>query len=278
MKTVDERLKELKIIADGILAEIQTMSDYLQSRVGATNNEQNEKVGSKSSSGSISGAGTVTGAYDVATGRPYTQGGQIVWNDQEISPSPLQASSEITEPTKGYHKHSHGEFSGGAIDVNTMMLVEYERLSSEGDDDDDNPIMNPKIKLTEGDCNEHCQSEFKSEPLIVKADKTEAGTENVTQVEKKGKVAWIFNAESSKWGCAAYEIDVKKCFLVQRDENGKIELDDSEEPKEKKSCLWNEDQTKTSVVWDKNAGCWRFYAAFAEEPEEPEEEEEEEEE
>ena len=63
------------------------------------------------------------------------------------------------------------------------------------------------------------------------------------------------------WGVAAYEIDVKKCYLVIRDSDGNIELDSNGQ--EKKSLLYNEDQTKTSVIWDKDGGVWRIFSVYA---------------
>ena len=30
-----------------------------------------------------------------------------------------------------------------------------------------------------------------------------------------------------------------------------------------KSPLWNEDTTKTSVIWDENSKCWRLLAVYA---------------
>ena len=57
------------------------------------------------------------------------------------------------------------------------------------------------------------------------------------------------------------EIDVKKCYLVEKDENGDIVLDSKGQ--EKKSPLYNADQTKTSIIWDESGNCWRFYAVYA---------------
>lgn len=199
---------------------------------------------------------------DLNTGFGGTFKNKIIWNDVELTiPINPEDISNIT-PTKGYHRHSHSRYAGGALDINTLELVEYER-DGEG-----------KIA---GNLPEHSQSFWVEDPPIVKMDRYDNSqftphslggeiAQNVTsQVEKIGKVSWIFNPILSKWGVSAYEIDIKNCFLVEYDKDGNIEKDENNV--EKKAPLWNSDSTKTSIIWDKNSQCWRLYAVYAEIPE-----------
>ena len=79
---------------------------------------------------------------------PGADGG-VIWNDAGAQNTPWGTQPDT--PTKGYNKHSHSEFSGGALDINTLQLVEY-------DFDGQNP---------------HCQSYWKDLPQIVKDENGE---------------------------------------------------------------------------------------------------------
>jgi hypothetical protein len=166
--------------------------------------------------------------------------GSIRWNDSELNNPPL--FQKILEPKKGYNKHFHTRYAGGALDINALEIVEY-------DIDWDTDSTHSK----------HSQQFFGTIPEIKKMQNT-----NNENVDKIGNIAFVFDADSEKWGASAFEIDIKKCYLVQKDENGNIELD--ENGNEKKALLYNTDSTKTNVVWDKTAKCFRFYATYAETP------------
>ena len=56
-------------------------------------------------------------------------------------------------------------------------------------------------------------------------------------------------------------IDVKKCYLIEKDEDGRIVLDTNSN--QKISMLYDSDGTKTSIAWDEDAKVWRFYAVYA---------------
>jgi hypothetical protein len=60
---------------------------------------------------------------------------------------------------------------------------------------------------------------------------------------------------------APNKIDIKKYYLVEFDAVGNIAEDENGE--KKISPLYNEDNTKTSIVWDKTAKVWRFFAVYA---------------
>lgn len=166
--------------------------------------------------------------------------GSILWNDSELN-TPAKYVKPTT-PNKGYNKHFHTRFAGGALDINSLEIVEY-------DIDWESSSSHSK----------HSQQFWGTIPTIKKIQNTK--NENV---DKIGNIAFVFDADSAKWGTSAFEIDIEKCYLVKKDENGNIELD--EDGNEKKALLYNVDDTKTNVVWDKDAQCFRFYATYAPTP------------
>ena len=160
-------------------------------------------------------------------------GGMLVWNDAELkNPG---TNNKPDDPTEGYNKHSHSRYAGGALDVNTLELVEF---------------------IFDGDQNPHCQQFFEKAPSIANADKEGGGS-----VPKIGKLDVIFDAENAKWKVTAGEIDVRKTYLVMRDENGNLMTD--EKGQVMKAPLYSTDQTKTNIIWDSNAKVWRILAVYA---------------
>jgi len=164
-------------------------------------------------------------------------GGMLIWNDAELVHT--DTKTKPGTPTEGYNKHSHSRYAGGALDVNTLEFVEFDF------DDDQNP---------------HSQQFFITDPSIVNA-----GSENGVSIPKIGKLDLDFDTETTTWKVKASEIDVKKTYLVMRDSNGDIVLDVN--GNEMKSPLWNQDTTKTNVIWDANAKVWRFLAVYSDEGE-----------
>jgi hypothetical protein len=192
-----------------------------------------------------------TSSISISSGFGAIKGGPVLWNDKEIN-APYGTQPAI--PTIGYNKHAHSRFSGGALIKDVIEIVEYEWGS-----------------IT----NKHSQGFLKPEdqPLIAK-EKNLAGQ----QVDKIGLLSLMFNPNGGvdsnnepigTWGVAAYEIDVTKCYFVEKvtkiDGNnptvGAIKKDSKGH--EMKSALYNEDQTKSAVIWDKNAQVWRFYAVYS---------------
>jgi len=165
-------------------------------------------------------------------------GNPVLWNNTETN---AVYGTQPTTPTIGYNKHGHSRFSGGALIKDVTEIVEYD---------------------WGGISNKHSQGFFRPGNFPdIKRDINTLGH----SVEKIGLLDLVFNPDTLTWGCPAYEIDVQKCFLIIRDENGDIALD--ENGNEMKSALYNEDTTKTSVVWDKEAQVWRLFAVFAPAPE-----------
>jgi hypothetical protein len=176
---------------------------------------------------------------DVSTGLGQVFTGGVIWNDSDQN-IPAYGTKPV-DPTKGYNRHSHSCFSGGALDIKTLEIVEYD------------------INWESENYQKDCQATWRNFPPIKKEQNTK--DENI---DKIGLLDLVFNADIKKWGTSAYEIDVKKCYLVLRDSDGNIELD--ENGHEKKSLLYNEDETRTNIIWDKTAQCWRIYAVYAETP------------
>jgi hypothetical protein len=178
---------------------------------------------------------SLTRPIDIRSGRGLTSGAGVIWNNTEIDGV---YGTQPTTPTIGYNKHAHSRFSGGALIKDVIEIVEYEWGA-----------------IT----NKQSQGFFKPTDEYPKI-KVDINTLGET-VNKIGLLDLVFNPDTLTWGCPAYEIDVKKCYLVERDNNGDIALDSKGQ--EKKSPLYNADQTKTSIVWDENGNCFRLYCVYA---------------
>ena len=219
---------------DKLYAEIKELKNKIEDSDKNTDDKDTptiSKVGSQSTKSSIM-------PISANSGLGAMKGGGVIWNSEELTFTPHGEEVPIPdEKTKSYNTHTHSRYSGGALIVDALEIVEY----------DWNGIQNKHNlqNLTE-----------EQQPKV----KTEINSKNEV-VFKIGGLDLIFDADQQLWGSAAYEIDVKKCFLVVRDNNGNIMLD--ENGNEKCSPLYNTDGTKSAVVWDKNAECWRFYATFA---------------
>jgi len=86
---------------------------------------------------------------DIRTNLGGTYGNTILWNDAEMALPPYGVKPG--DPTEGYHQHTHSEFSGGALIINFVELVEY--------DVDFN---------TSGEYSPHCQQFWDTKPQIKK--------------------------------------------------------------------------------------------------------------
>ena len=176
--------------------------------------------------------------------------GSIAWNDSELNiPAKYK---KPPEPQKGYNKHFHTRYAGGALDINSLEIVEYN--------------IDWALSTTHS---KHSQQFWGTIPTIKKAQNTKN-----EEIDKIGNIAFVFDADSAKWGASAFEIDIEKCYFIRRyleDGEGykKGDIVKDENGKEMKSKIYNEDATKTSIIWDETNLCWRFYAIFAEFPEVP---------
>jgi hypothetical protein len=239
-KTLSEQLEEIYLKIAGLENKVEDFS---------TNTEEKDPV-------PYSLGGTETKAFrisDIGT----NSDGSIAWNDSELKNPPLY--TKPPEPTKGYNCHFHTRYSGGALDIKSLEIVEYD--------------TNWSTDITHG---QHSQQFWKDNPPIKKADAIDE-TGKSTSVDKIGNIDFIFNPNAQKWGVSTFEIDLAKCYFVLRDKDGNLLKDVN--GNEMKSLLYipkgqinsiskqNEiaqDDAKNSVVWDKTAKCWRFYAVYAE--------------
>jgi hypothetical protein len=170
---------------------------------------------------------------DAKTGLGAILANHVIWNDKEGLIPPLNEEPPL--PTKGYNKHSHSRYSGGALIKDKLEIVEYEWGTITNKDSQQFWVTQPKIKK---EVNSKGQS-----------------------IDKIGLLDLVFNSDTSTWGVATYEIDVKKCYLVERDTNGNIATDSKGQ--QKRSPLYNSDTTKTNIIWDESGNCWRLFSVYA---------------
>lgn len=172
---------------------------------------------------------------DISTNLGRVFGGNMVWNDSELK---LPAYGQIpAEPTKGYNKHGHSRFAGGALDVNIMELVEFENADGVILDSYGNPV------------NKHCRQFWKNQPNIVKMENSEG-----QYIDKIGNLDIEFDPDLGKWVTGSKEIDVERTKIVKKDESGDIIHE---------AYLYSEDAVKTNVLWDSTGQVWRFLAVYA---------------
>jgi len=222
MATLNERIEHL-----------EQQIELLMSKTGdlSTNVEETTKKPYVVAGGGKSS--TTNMPIDAKTGLGPILSNHVIWNDSEGFIPPL--NREPPNPAKGYNKHSHSRYSGGALIKDKLEIVEFEWGTI---------------------VNKDSQQFWKNNPLI-KTDKNTKGEE----VDKIGLLDLVFNPDTLTWSTSALEIDIKRCYLVERDETGAVKLDSKGQPM--RSLLYNTDQTKTSIVWDENGNCWRFYAVYS---------------
>ena len=193
---------------------------------------------------------------DVTAGYGLISGNAVLWNNGELGTPPINEEIPLIWTTKGYNKHTHSRYSGGALIKQNLEIVEY-------DPTDWALIVNP-----------HSQQFWQTNPKI---RTTVTSDPSHKTVEMIGTLDVIFNPDAGtdsngnpigKWGVATLEIDVRKCNFVQRrteDGDGQKagDIQKDENGIEMKGPLWDSDQTKSSIIWDKDSQVWRLYAAFA---------------
>ncbi len=227
MESLNKRIEELENQVKELTSKLEDLSK----------NTEEKRKNPNTISGNIRDVSFNT-PIDVKAGKGGISGNAVIWNDSESKLPSIKAQPPT--PTKGYNKHSHSRYSGGALIKDVLEIVEYNWGS-----------------IT----NKHSQGFLD----LTDNDITTVVNSNGKTVKKIGLLDLVFNADTEKWGVATLEIDIKKCFLVERDDDGDIALDSKGQ--QKKSLLWNADTTKTSIVWDENAACFRIYAVYAPEPE-----------
>ena len=243
-KTLNDRILEL----ENQIKQLQEKLNYVSSRTEEVRPSPYSQVPFINlKQGILPSTGTGLGQL------PLHQG-SIIFNDAENMRPPFRTQPRA--PEKGYNKHSHSRYSGGALDIHTLELVEY--VTSDPDIDD--PVI---LDANGRALNKHCQNYWDVSPKIEKAD------DGITS--KIGMLDIEFDSESKKWVAGASMVDVERTYLVQYeiDEEGKKTIKLDENGNEMKSPLlyilsddYNENLNKSNVYWDKDAECWRFYAVF----------------
>jgi hypothetical protein len=221
---------------------------YLENTIKTLQSKIDELTGNTTSKG-IAPTSIVGGNEDKSMNRPIDvrsgfgriYGGPVIWNSQERDTPSIK--SEIPTPADidaviPYNRHMHSRISGGALDINTTELVEF-------------------VYTTQ---NKNDPAYWQEEPKRAKTKKTDGSNE---EVEKIGTIRAVFDPDTKTWGISAFEIDIAKCYFVQRDPTtGNIMLDAN--GNEMKSLLFDVgDYTKRSFAWDLKSKCWRLYASYA---------------
>ena len=91
--------------------------------------------------------------------------------------------------------------------------------------------------------------------------KIEKLTEESASVVKSNDTLWQEINKPKTVIKKSYEIDINKCYLVSLNSDGSVEVDSH--GNEKISAIYSEDNTKTSIVWDETAKCFRLFAVYA---------------
>jgi len=215
---------------NSLIKEVEALKQKLAS-IELNNVESTPKPFSKVG-GKITPMGVTVSDYKTGTGAT------LAWNDAELFG--LLGNNQPAPARKGFLKHSHSSFSGGALDINILELIEYD-----------------VDFLVSANYNKDCQQYWNGTPPIKRVENSKGES-----IEKKGNLDIQFNAENGKWTAGASEIDVENTFFVKK-VDGAYEKD--AQLNDKKSALYSADPTKTNVVWDEINKTWRFYAVFAEE-------------
>ena len=224
-----DRIKALEVEIDFLISKIEDLSK----------NTEQKHMGPTSIVGGVQNRGLLSPA-DIETGLGPIIGNGVIWNNGELNTPP--ANAEAPAPTKGYNKHTHSRYSGGAIIKQNFEIVEYD----------------PTDWVTVPPRNPHSQQFWQTNPKIRTTVNSKPEHETVEMI---GPLDLTFNPDTLTWGTTAYEIDIKKCYFVERDSAGLIVLDSN--GKEKKSPLYNDDQTKTSIIWDADSQVWRLFAIYS---------------
>ena len=168
--------------------------------------------------------------------------GHLIWNNSELATPPFGAKPP--DPTVGYLRHFHTRYSGGALDINAIEFAQYN--------------INWDTDTTHS---KHSQQLWKDIPVILQMQNSK--NENVDMI---GKLDMLFDADNKIWSAVPHFINVEKVFLVQIDPlTGKVKTDVNGKPMQS-PLLNSTDATKSSVIWDKTAKCWRFFAVYTQDP------------
>ena len=163
MTTLNQRIKELEKTIEELKHKVRDLSDNVEEK----SVKPYSKVGGQRDRAQIRSS-------DISSGLGQLFGGNTVWNDSELKLPPY--GQKPSNPTKAYNRHSHSRFSGGALDINTLELVQYD------------------CDWNTGIWNKDCQGFWKVYPSIAKEKKA-----NGIEIEKIGNLEITFDPEKGKW-------------------------------------------------------------------------------
>jgi len=174
--TLNDKLKQLQAQIISLQSQIKELSSSTDNKYLAPYTKTGEAV-DKSRIKST----------DISTGLGKILGGNPVWNDSELKQPPYDGET-TPDPTKGYNKHGHSRYAGGALDINTLEFVEYTNVAGTILDQYGNAI------------NKHCQQFWKNQPSITK---DEDGNEQISDLSK----SLVWDKENSCWRFLAVYAD-----------------------------------------------------------------------
>ena len=188
-KSLNDRILEL----EQLVKKLQGKLAYVSSRTEQKSPQATSQVGQiQLRQGIMPSTGTGLGRVGM-----YQAG--MIWNDADAKRAPF--GTQPADPAKGYNKHSHSRYAGGALDIHTLELVEYETSDSEAE----NPVI---LDYNGVPVNKHCQAYWKDLPNIVKASDGET--------DKIGMLDIDFDVVSKKW-VAGGQIVIDETNILQYD-------------------------------------------------------------
>ena len=177
------------------ILELKSQISFLEAKVKSLESES-ELVKSRTPFSVVGGVRDRSHSrpVDPSTGLGNTFGGNMTWNDSDTKLPPW-GTGRPNSPTKGYSKHFHSRYSGGAFDIGIIELVKFD-TNWETD-----PARNP-----------HCQHLFKTEPKVETDDN---GEEKISTLEglnntNTDKPNLVWDKESKCWRFyAVYAKDIE---------------------------------------------------------------------
>ena len=232
---------------------LETLITSLQAQIDELHTDKQSKTPSPTSYAGGSLTRSSIHPIDISSKKQAELGGHVIWNDTEIDGAYGQ---QPESPTEGYAKHTHSRYSGGALHADVLEIALYDWRGME---------------------NQHSQ-QFIKQPLQLQTESNSRG-EAVPMI---GLLDLIFDPDTVTWKVAAADIDVERCLIIKRRKEaetdiygnpvagkdiGDIETDENGTPMKAHLYFTKEDGTqdmeKSSVIWDKDAKCWRFFAVYS---------------
>jgi hypothetical protein len=269
------------------IAQLESRIRFLRQSIVDLQKNIKEKLANPYSSGKRGLDRSQIRTSDIKTGFGHYHGGNLPWNDKELALPPY--NTQPSTPTIGFNKHSHSRYSGGALDIRTLELVEFENDGTEEVGNPEKPVI---LDRYGNSVNKHCQQFWGT----VDIKQMEDSDGNL--VDKIGFLDIAFDPDTRKWITGSNIIDVDGTDIVQyvwrysdaveaapgasgatktseikRDSKGvemKAPLRRFLEEGEfgLSTAARNSWNNGANVYWDEIAGCFRFYAIFRPYPEE----------